>query len=170
MILYHGTNLDIETIDLEKCTPYKDFGTGFYAATLFEQAKAMAMRKSRLYGGNPCVIFYEVPDDILELKTVKIKSFPAPSKDWAVFIINNRNRDFNDYASPLCNCDGKYEIVFGPVANDTLTTLIRRYQRGYIDSEILLKEMEYAAPNNQYSFHSPKAVALLKKVGVEWIK
>lgn len=30
MKLYHGTNLDIEKIELSKCRPYKDFGTGFY--------------------------------------------------------------------------------------------------------------------------------------------
>ena len=26
MILYHGSNVDIETIDLSKSKPYKDFG------------------------------------------------------------------------------------------------------------------------------------------------
>ncbi len=62
------------------------------------------------------------------------------------------------------------EIVFGPVADDTLTTLIRQYQRGYIDSEILLREMQYTAPSDQYSFHSQRAAALLKKAGVQWIK
>ena len=49
MILYHGTNLDIDRIDLEKCAPYKDFGKGFYTTTIFEQAKAMAVRKSRIF-------------------------------------------------------------------------------------------------------------------------
>lgn len=29
MILYHGTNLDIQSIDLALCRPYKDFGRGF---------------------------------------------------------------------------------------------------------------------------------------------
>lgn len=169
MILYHGTNLDFDNIDLSLCSPYKDFGSGFYTTNLFDQAKAMAIRKSKLFGGKPCVITYEAPDNLLELKSVKVKNFPATSKEWAVFIINNRNRDFTDTVSPDCNADNKYEIVYGPVANDTLTTLIRQYQRGYINSEILLQEMKYAAPNNQYSFHSQKAVALLRKVGVKWI-
>ena len=26
MILYHGSNVEIDTIDLGKCRPYKDFG------------------------------------------------------------------------------------------------------------------------------------------------
>ncbi len=30
MILYHGTNADIEPIDLTKGLRYKDFGKGFY--------------------------------------------------------------------------------------------------------------------------------------------
>ena len=30
MILYHGTNADIEKIDLEKGLRHKDFGKGFY--------------------------------------------------------------------------------------------------------------------------------------------
>ena len=170
MILYHGTNLDIDKIDLNKCAPYKDFGKGFYTTTIFEQARAMAIRKSRIFGGTPCVILYEAADNLLELKNLRVKNFPSTSKEWAVFIINNRNRDFNDFSSPECNTDGKYEIVFGPVADDTLTTLIRQYQRGYIDSEILLKEMQYTAPSDQYSFPSQRAVELLKKAGVQWIK
>ncbi len=170
MILYHGTNLDIDKIDLEKCAPYKDFGKGFYTTTIFDQAKAMAIRKTRIFGGDPCVISYEAPDNLLALKDLRIKNFPSTSKEWAIFIINNRNRNFCDYSSLDCNSDGKYEIVFGPVANDTLATLIRQYQRGYIDSEILLKQMQYTAPSNQYSFHSQRAVALLKKAGVQWIK
>ena len=170
MILYHGTNIDIDKIDLEKCAPYKDFGKGFYTTTIFDQAKAMAVRKSRIFGGHPCIISYDAPDNLLDLKEINIKVFPSTSKEWAVFIINNRNRDFKDFSSAECNVDNKYEIVFGPVANDTLTTLIRQYQRGYIDSEILLKEMQYTAPSNQYSFHSQKAIGLLKKTGVQWIK
>ena len=111
-----------------------------------------------------------IPDNLLDRKEINTKVFSSTSKEWAVFIINNRNRDFKDFSSAECNVDNKYEIVFGPVANDTLTTLIRQYQRGYIDSEILLKEMQYTAPSNQYSFHSQKAVDLLKKTGVQWIK
>lgn len=61
----------------------------------------MAIRKSRIFGGEPCVISYEVPDNLLELQDIKIKNFPKPSKDWAVFIINNRNRDFTDILKKL---------------------------------------------------------------------
>lgn len=30
MILYHGSNMFIEQVELQKCRPFKDFGRGFY--------------------------------------------------------------------------------------------------------------------------------------------
>jgi hypothetical protein len=54
MILYHGSNIEIEDIDLAKCRPFKDFGRGFYLTTKKDQAQKMANRVSRIYGGSPC--------------------------------------------------------------------------------------------------------------------
>ncbi len=39
MRLYHGSNLDIQAIDLALCRTYKDFGRGFYTTELIEQAQ-----------------------------------------------------------------------------------------------------------------------------------
>ena len=52
MILYHGSNLKIEKIDLLKCRPYKDFGQGFYCTTIRKQAEFMAERVVRREGRN----------------------------------------------------------------------------------------------------------------------
>lgn len=49
MILYHGTNLDINSISLSMCRPYKDFGRGFYLTSIEEQARKMAYRVSKIY-------------------------------------------------------------------------------------------------------------------------
>ena len=38
MILYHGTNVDFNKIDISKCLPYKDFGCGFYLTDIQKQA------------------------------------------------------------------------------------------------------------------------------------
>lgn len=48
MILYHGSNTDIDKINLSKCKPNKDFGKGFYLTTLKGQAERMALRVSRM--------------------------------------------------------------------------------------------------------------------------
>lgn len=45
MILYHGTNIAFETIDLSKSKPNKDFGQGFYLTTDKNQAIEMAKAK-----------------------------------------------------------------------------------------------------------------------------
>ena len=34
--LYHGSNVKIEAIRLDLCSPYKDFGQGFYLTDIEE--------------------------------------------------------------------------------------------------------------------------------------
>lgn len=51
MRLYHGSNIEISNIDLNKCRPYKDFGKGFYLTEIRDQAEKMASRVARIYGG-----------------------------------------------------------------------------------------------------------------------
>ena len=48
MILYHGSNTEIMEIDLSKCRPYKDFGSGFYLTAFKEQAVRMAKNRAAL--------------------------------------------------------------------------------------------------------------------------
>lgn len=66
MILYHGTNIDIQSIDLEQCMPYKDFGRGFYLTDLEQQAKDMALRKAKFNPNtSPYVLKYEFDEKAL---------------------------------------------------------------------------------------------------------
>ena len=53
MILYHGSNMVIDKIDLEMSKPNKDFGKGFYLSENESQAMEMANFKSALLGGEP---------------------------------------------------------------------------------------------------------------------
>ena len=39
MILYHGSNIEIETIDLSKSKPNKDFGKAFYLSEEYNKPK-----------------------------------------------------------------------------------------------------------------------------------
>lgn len=48
MKLFHGSNMEIDTVDLSKCMPNKDFGCGFYTTLLEEQAWRMAQRRTRI--------------------------------------------------------------------------------------------------------------------------
>lgn len=82
MILYHGSNISFETIDLDKSKPYKDFGKGFYLSDSYEQAEEMAKFKVVTFGGSVVVKQYEVNDSILYDETLNVKIFTEYSKEW----------------------------------------------------------------------------------------
>lgn len=165
MRLYHGSNLDIKEINLAMCRPYKDFGQGFYLTVIREQAENMARRVAMLYGGEAVINQYDLDENTLTNRDLKIKNFGVKtSEEWARFVKNNRNRKFTDVSSPESNMDNKYDIVIGPIANDAMAVLFRQYENGMIDFDTMLKGMEYKETTNQYSFHTEKAVQLLKKV------
>lgn len=167
MILYHGTNTNIEYIDLSMCRPYKDFGKGFYLTEIKDQAMKMAKRVSKIYGRSPVVIKYEFDESFLTNRGLNIRNFgKAPTEEWARFVMNNRNRTFSDAADPECNLDNKYDIVIGAVANDDIAMLFRQYQNELITFESLVGGITFRETTNQYSFHTEKALCSLKKAGV----
>lgn len=166
MKLYHGSNLAIENINLAMCRPYKDFGKGFYLTDIEEQARQMAKRVAKIYGGHPVVTVFELQDNYRLLEDIKIKDFGIrTTEEWARFVMNNRNRNFEDDENILCNRDNKYDIVIGPVADDNMALLFRQYENEYIDFDALLKGMAYKKTSSQYSFHTEKGIKLLRKVG-----
>lgn len=57
MILYHGTNITFETIDLLKSKPNKDFGQGFYLTTDKNQAIEMAKAKIDQQGQGKVIVY-----------------------------------------------------------------------------------------------------------------
>ena len=62
MILYHGTNMPFDVIDLSKSKTNKDFGKDFYLSDNYEQAEEMAKFKVVTLGGSVIVNQYEVDD------------------------------------------------------------------------------------------------------------
>lgn len=80
--------------------------------------------------------------------------------------MNNRNRKFTDFSSLECNFDNKYDVVIGPIANDDMAVLFRQYENGIITFESMVSGMVYKETTNQYSFHTERAISLLKKVSV----
>jgi len=165
MIVYHGSNIEIDVIQLEKCNKYKDFGQGFYVTVLEEQAARMAKRTVIRFGGTPIVTIFDF--NAFDLYKLNHKEFKHVDKDWAMFIINNRDRYFKDFSSELSNHDNKYDVVSGAVANDDIAATFALFREGIIDSQILAMRLEYKELSNQYSFHTAKAINLLKKVGVK---
>jgi hypothetical protein len=74
--LYHGSNIAIDKIDLEKGANDKDFGKGFYLTDIRQQAEAMAVRKTRIVGsGVPTISTYHYYDSPLANTSLRIKNF-----------------------------------------------------------------------------------------------
>ena len=153
--LYHGSNVEIDHICLEKCNPYKDFGRGFYLTDIYDQAKQMAHRRTRIAGeGKPIVTSYEFNEDLLVDKSLNVKIFDEPSKEWALFILENRYNGIKH----------DFDIVVGPIADDGVAFQLELYSRKMITMDMLIKELTYRKLNRQYYFGTELSISKLKKV------
>lgn len=157
MKLYHGSNIEVRNIDLDKCRPYKDFGKGFYLTDLKDQASRMAQRVAKLSKGRPVVSTFEFDLEEARCNSLNIKIFESPSLKWAKFVIRNR-----DIRTPQPSHD--FDIVIGPVADDTISRLLRLYLDSLISDRQLLQELTFSEISSQYFFHTQKAVNLLKRI------
>jgi len=160
MILYHASNVEVSNIDLSKCTKYKDFGQGFYMTSLKQQAYEWSMKVARRFRfGKPVINIFEFNEKYDDLKTI---SFTEPDEKWAIFVINNRNRDFLNHNDELSNHDNKYDLVYGLVANDDISAILDTFLMGILPLSEISKVLIYKQLNDQYSFHTQKAVSHLK--------
>jgi len=165
MILYHGSNIEIDNINLTKCRPYKDFGRGFYLTSIKEQAELWAKRINRIYSGESWITEFEFQKTVLTTGALRVKIFYEANLEWAEFVLNNRNRNYVNYSDANSNHDNKYEIVIGPVANDDIALQLRQFISGLVNSDSLINALKYRNLNDQYSFHSENAVKYLIKKG-----
>ena len=132
-----------------------DFGQGFYLTEIKEQAEQMARRTSAIYSGEPIVTEFEFDETALD--TLSIKIFKEPSEEWALFVMANRSRK---NLQPTHS----FDIVIGPVADDTIATLFRNFDDGIIDLQMLVNGLKYKKVSSQYLFHSEEAINYLHRL------
>lgn len=163
MILYHGSNTDIEQIDLKAGIPYKDFGQGFYLTPDIETAKRMAQKKVNLFGGTPTLIAYELKEDELANTSLKVKRFPEKATaEWFLFIDANRDRK-------LPHPTHDYDIVIGPIADDGVVLQLTSYHRGTSTAEQAAIDLQDRYLDQQYFFGSLAALQIIRKICSEKI-
>ena len=149
MILYHGSNINIEHIELEKSKPFKDFGKGFYLSESEEQALEMARFKALTFGGEPIVSKFEFDTSLMHNSDLRIKIFKEYSEEWADFVFANREGTDVEH----------YDIVYGPIANDKVGLQIRKRKDGSIDKTEFLNRLKYRKGITfQYFFGTKKAI------------
>lgn len=150
LILYHGSNIAFDQIDLSKSHNRRDFGRGFYCTILENQASEWAHRlyMRNLSGGEYVYqyIFHQTDD-------LKIKHFHSLDAEWLEFIKNNRVKG---------GIQHPYDVVIGPVADDNTMETVQLYMSGILKAEEAVERLRYSKVNNQVSFHTPLALKQLK--------
>lgn len=152
MKLYYGSNTEVIKPKIIEGGRALDFGIGFYMTTSLEQAKRWSVMTShRRKSGNPIVSVYEILEE--DIKKLNLLSFDTADEKWLKFVSNNRKGLF---------IDSNYDIIIGPVANDTTISVIDLYMQGFINEQEAIKRLMPQKLTNQVVFKSEKALSFLK--------
>ena len=155
MTLYHGSTVRIEQPLAHVGREDLDFGQGFYLSDNENQAQEMAEFKAMQLGGDPIISRFEFDDTIMSDASLKVLRFEEYSEEWADFVLKNRDGVATE----------KYDIVYGPIANDKVGLQIRKLKDGSIDKKEFLNRLKYMKGITfQYFFGSKNAISHLKKI------
>ncbi len=151
MRLYHGSIQTVEKPDLSFCRKNTDFGQGFYTTTNKIQAEQWCtiIQKRNDNTAQKIVSAFEFDHDIL-----KVRNFDGVSEDWLDFIFANRYGAKTDF----------FDIVLGPVANDSLYATLQIFEQGVITKQQAIARLKSYTLVDQISFHSDKALETLQFV------
>ena len=142
MTLYHGSNMVVRKPEVRKTAYTKAFSWGFYCTKNYEQAARWARKNER----NGVVNVYEYA----ESTSLRIKKFPEMSDEWLDFIADCRAGKHHNY-----------DIVEGPMADDTIWNYVNDFLSGDISREAFWALAKFRHPTHQISFHTAAALACL---------
>jgi hypothetical protein len=136
-----------------------DFGVGFYLTSNRDQAvrwaKSVARRRQNGLSTLNCFEF-----DESKLAGMTIRRFEGPNSDWLDFIVSNRKG-----TSELSS----FDLVIGPVANDSTMPVIDDYMDGRYTKEEAIARLLPQKLTDQYVFASEKSLSSLSFKGSEAI-
>ena len=142
MELYHASKEIVQYPEIRKSKYTKDFSWGFYCTNNMNQAIRWANRGI----GEPIINYYEyVPTENL-----KILRFSEISDEWLDFIAECRSGKTHTY-----------DIVEGPMANDTVWNYVNDFLAGRITRRQFWVLAEFKYPTHQISFHTLSAIDCL---------
>ena len=145
MILYHGSRGIVESPEIRITKFNKDFYFGFYCTLMRVQAIRWATRFNGIGYLNEYIY---TPDNKL-----KVKSFPEMTEEWLDFIVACRLGHSHEY-----------DIVEGPMANDTIFNYLQNFVDRKISREAFWALAKFKKPTHQISFHTARALATLSFV------
>lgn len=143
IFLYHGSTQMIEVPEIRFAKYNKDFYFGFYCTVMKEQAERWAAR----FGGIGYVNIYEYTPK----EDIRLLSFEGMTEEWLDFIVSCRMGQAHTY-----------DIVEGPMADDTIYNYVQGFIDGKISREAFWALAKFKYPTHQISFHTAKALTTLK--------
>ena len=176
MLLYHGSYLQVPSIDLAKCAPHKDFGQGFYVTTSLDQARSfvpLSVRRRIREGAlsSNCTVGWISTYVYHSSKDALVQVFNRADADWLHFVVANRRVGLFPH---LLEQFSPYDIIGGKIANDRTAQTIQFYMAGAYGKpgELAADEVtiRLLLPNrlkDQFCFRTTRAVETLEYVGCE---
>lgn len=142
MELYHASGEIVEFPEIRKGKYGKDFSWGFYCTEDYEQAKRWAKRNRT----SQIVNIYQYKEN----SGINILKFTKMTDEWLDFIAICRAGNIH-----------AYDIVEGPMADDTVWNYVNDFLRGDISREAFWELAKFRHPTHQISFHTLKALDCL---------
>ena len=155
MYLYHGSNMKVEVPQLILSNRTLDFGPGFYTTSDESQAKRWAkLQTKRRKKGTAVLSVYDF--DEVQAANLAILRFEEADQKWLNFVTQNRKNLYNG---------DKFDLVIGPVANDTTMPVLSDYMAGNISEEVALILLKPQKLANQYASLTWRGLQCLKYLG-----
>ena len=145
MIIYHASKEIVEFPEVRKTKYTKDFSWGFYCTGNFEQAVRWANRGN----GEPVINYYSYERN----EKLSVLKFDHMTDEWLDFIAKCRSGETHPY-----------DIVEGPMANDTIFNYVQNFVDGKISREAFWELAKFKYPTHQISFHTARALTTLSFV------
>lgn len=152
MVLYHGSTEYVPTPDLNHGNSLTDFGNCFYTTTSYEQAESWALTKMRREDVNIGYITAYEFDDSNAVACLSIRKFDSPDRNWLEFVYQNRKGNYSGE---------KYDLVVGPVADDSVYRTLRLLEFEVADIEKVIEKLKTEKLHDQWAFGSEKSLSFL---------
>lgn len=158
--VYHGSIDEVVNPEIRQPNRSLDYGAGFYTTTSYEQAKRWVERRMKDKGvAIGYVNIYELDEKLV--KNMKSLFFVKPTEEWVSFVMRNRTER---------NFIHDYDVVYGPVADDSVYTQFALYEGGIISLPTLIHELKTYKLVDQYLFHTEKSLLAIKFVKSEIVE
>ena len=143
MQIYYGSNVIVNQPKIITDGFYKDFGYGFYCTNFEKQAKRWALTKKNKHVVN--VYSYT------ENKNLNCLIFKEMSDEWLDFVVSSRQ-----------GIRYEYDIVEGPMADDTIWNYVDDFARGLISRTAFWELVKFKYPTHQIVFCTEAALKCLE--------